>query len=87
MSLRNAVGHLELPDGEAFDLGGKSVVADPSGHIVAQPGVADETIGHATLDIKQVYDVRCRYFMFRDRRPDVYAAITSATEDILQPLA
>ena len=58
------------------------MVVNPSGQIVAQAGVAEETIVHAEIDRAEVYDVRRKYFMFRDRRPDTYGAITAATEDI-----
>ena len=78
----NSIGNLSMPDGDAFRLGGKSMVVNPSGQIVAQAGVAEETIVHAEIDRAEVYDVRRKYFMFRDRRPDTYGAITAATEDI-----
>jgi len=78
----NAVGALEMPEGEPFLLGGKSLIADPSGKIVAQASATEETIVYADLDLQEVSDVRNRYFMFRDRRPDTYGVITTATEDI-----
>ena len=78
----NAVGPLEMPDGEPFLLGGKSLIADPNGKIVAQADATEETIIYADLDLQEVHDVRNRYFMFRDRRPDTYGIITTTTEDI-----
>ena len=78
----NSVGNLSMPDGDLFQLGGKSLVVNPSGQIIAQAGVTEETIVYAEIDRAEVYDVRRKYFMFRDRRPDAYGAITAATEDI-----
>ena len=78
----NSVGQVDMPDGDVFKLGGKSLVVDPSGHIIEQAGVEEETILYADLDRAEVYDVRRKYFVFRDRRPDAYGVIATATEDI-----
>ena len=78
----NAVGQLEMPDGEPFVLGGKSVIVDPDGQILAQGDVTGETIVYGDLEVSKVHDFRNRYFMMRDRRPDTYDILTAATEDI-----
>jgi N-carbamoylputrescine amidase len=78
----NAVGPMKMPDGEPFILGGKSLIANPSGQIIAQANASEETIVYGDLDLKEVNDIRNQYFMFRDRRPDTYGIITTTTEDI-----
>ena len=78
----NSVGSLSMPDGDTFQLGGQSLVVNPAGEIIAQAGVTEETIVYAEIDRAEVYDARRKYFMFRDRRPDAYGAITAATEDL-----
>ncbi len=80
----NAVGDLKLPDGDGFTLGGKSIIVDPEGSIVAEAEAAGETIVYGDLGLDRVSEVRTRYFMLRDRRPDAYHVITTATEDISQ---
>ncbi len=80
----NAVGDLRLPDGDGFTLGGKSIIVDPEGSIVAEAEAAGETIVYGDLNPDRVSEVRNRYFMLRDRRPDAYDVITTATEDIPQ---
>ena len=79
----NSIGSITMDNGDVFTLGGKSMVVDPTGRIVEQAGVEEETVLYAALDRARVYDVRRQYFMFRDRRPDAYGAITAATEDIV----
>lgn len=79
----NAVGELHLPDGESFTLGGKSIIVDPEGGIVAEAPASGETVVYGEIGLDRVNDVRNRYFMFRDRRPDAYQVITADTEDIL----
>ncbi len=78
----NAVGDLQLPDGDPFTLGGKSIIVDPAGGIVAEAAAAGETIVYGDLGLDRVSEVRTQYFMLRDRRPDAYHVITMATEDI-----
>ena len=79
----NAVGELHLPDGDTFILGGKSIIVDPEGGIVAEAPASGETVIYGDIGLDRVNEVRNRYFMFRDRRPDAYEVITTATEDIL----
>ncbi len=78
----NAVGDLKLPDGDGFTLGGKSIIVDPAGGIVAEAEAAGETVIYGDLGLDRVSEVRTQYFMLRDRRPDAYHVITTATEDI-----
>ena len=78
----NAVGELHLSDGDTFILGGKSIIVDPEGGIVAEAPASGETVIYGDIGLDRVNEVRNRYFMFRDRRPDAYEVITTATEDI-----
>ena len=78
----NSVGDLAMSDGDSFILGGKSVIVDPDGKIAAEAEVAGESIVYGDLDMDKVNDFRNRYFMMRDRRPDAYGVIATATEDI-----
>jgi predicted amidohydrolase len=60
--------------------GGRSLVVDPFGGIVARASDdADETIV-AELSREQVYAARRRWPMMRDRRPEVYGPVASADE-------
>ena len=78
----NAIGDLSMPDGSPFNLGGKSLIASPKGRIIAEGGATGEEIVNGELDLAEVEDVRRKYFMFRDRRPDSYGVLTMASEDV-----
>jgi N-carbamoylputrescine amidase len=60
--------------------GGRSLIVDPFGEIVAQASdESDDTIV-AELSREQVYAARRRWPMLRDRRPEVYGPLTSSDE-------
>ena len=60
--------------------GGRSLVVDPYGAIVAQASDdADDTIV-VEIDREQVYAARRRWPMLRDRRPEVYGPLTASDE-------
>ena len=60
--------------------GGRSLVVDPFGEIVAQASDdGDDTIV-AELDRDRIYAARRRWPMLRDRRPEVYGPLTSTDE-------
>ncbi len=60
--------------------GGRSLVVDPYGEIVAQASDdADDTIV-AELDRERVFAARRRWPMLRDRRPEVYGPLTASDE-------
>jgi N-carbamoylputrescine amidase len=60
--------------------GGRSLVVDPFGEIVAQASDdADDTIV-AEVSRDRVYAARRRWPMLRDRRPEIYAPISSTDE-------
>ncbi len=68
-----------------WTFGGTSLIVDPLGEILGEAsGTGDDTIT-ATLDRDAVRDARRRYPAMRDRRPDLYGAITTETDRIPRP--
>jgi N-carbamoylputrescine amidase len=61
--------------------GGRSLVVDPFGEIVAQASDEDDDTIVAEVSREQVYAARRRWPMMRDRRPEVYGPI-SATDEV-----
>lgn len=62
---------------------GKSMIISPRGKIAVQASGSEEDI--VTLDIARddVIAARRSFPLFRDRRPEVYSAISSPVEDLL----
>ena len=56
---------------------GSSFIADPSGELVAQAGQDQEEIITASFNLQQLRQARDNWFVFRDRRPDLYAPLGS----------
>jgi N-carbamoylputrescine amidase len=56
---------------------GSSFIADGSGDKVVEAGQEDEGIIMATFDLEQLRVARDNWFVFRDRRPDLYGPIGS----------
>ena len=54
---------------------GSSFIADHTGAKVAEANRTDETYLTATFDLQAVRDYRLSWGVFRDRRPDMYAAL------------
>ena len=65
-----------------WDMSGKSMVIDPLGKIINQASPVEEVLLTVEIDRAAVIDARKRFPLFRDRRPDTYTAITSATESL-----
>jgi len=65
-----------------WDMSGESLIADPGGRLLVVASAEKDDLVVADLDRKQVDEWRQRFPMFRDRRPDLYSALVSATEDI-----
>jgi N-carbamoylputrescine amidase len=61
---------------------GKSMVIDPGGKILQQASSTQEEILCVDIQREEVIQARKRFPLFRDRRPDAYAAITRNTEDL-----
>jgi N-carbamoylputrescine amidase len=55
---------------------GSSFVADERGDLVASLGRTEPGIAVATLDVDRIRKHRASMGFFRDRRPDLYSAIT-----------
>lgn len=65
-----------------WTFGGRSMIVDPTGAVMADAGDAGDAIIAATIDRGAVFAARRAKPMFRDRRPDLYTPICTATEDI-----
>jgi N-carbamoylputrescine amidase len=63
-------------NGSAMDFYGKSLVAGPSGEVVAAAGEEAEEILYAEIDTEQSQQLREEWGFFRDRRPEIFGAIT-----------
>ena len=61
---------------------GSSFITDATGAIVAEAGRDDERVLIADLDIEENRAMRAAWGLFRDRRPELYGAITSLDGDI-----
>lgn len=75
-----ACNHVGL-EGE-WKFSGKSMLINPRGKIDAQASGTDEQIMTLEIDREQVIDARRKFPLFRDRRPDSYAAISNRTESL-----
>jgi N-carbamoylputrescine amidase len=66
-----------------WDLGGQSLIADPTGRILASANDKEEALLVAEIDRARVVEQRARWPVLRDRRPDLYGPLTAETEDVL----
>jgi N-carbamoylputrescine amidase len=71
----NRVGRDEIGSETAFY--GSSFFSDPGGVILAQAGDEQEEIVHAEIDTALSATLREEWGFFRDRRPDIYQALTT----------
>jgi N-carbamoylputrescine amidase len=62
--------------------GGRSMIVNPAGEVQADAGDQGDGIISAVLERDAVFQARRYAPMLRDRRPDLYQSITTATEDI-----
>jgi N-carbamoylputrescine amidase len=63
-------------NGSEMDFYGKSLVSAPSGEVVAAAGEDAEEILYAVIDTEQSQQLREEWGFFRDRRPEIFGAIT-----------
>ena len=56
---------------------GSSFIADATGAVVAELGRGEEGIALTMFDLDEVAKLRASWGLFRDRRPDLYGALTS----------
>ena len=66
---------LQNPEGLYIRFYGSSFIADPMGAKVAEAGEAEEAVLTATFDLEALAQQRDNWFVFRDRRPDLYAPL------------
>ena len=68
---------LQDPQGLYIRFYGSSFIADATGGKVAEAGEEGDAVLTHTFDLTAVAQLRDNWFVFRDRRPDLYGALTS----------
>jgi N-carbamoylputrescine amidase len=68
---------LQDPNGLYIKFYGSSFIADCTGAKVAEAGEDDEAVLTAKFDLAANAELRDNWFVFRDRRPELYGALTS----------
>jgi N-carbamoylputrescine amidase len=66
---------LQDPDGLYIRFHGSSFIADATGAKVAEAGRDGEAVLTATFDLTETALLRNNWFVFRDRRPELYGAL------------
>jgi N-carbamoylputrescine amidase len=56
---------------------GSSFITDPTGAKVAEAGEDGEAVLTAKFDLAAIEEMRNNWFVFRDRRPELYGALTT----------
>lgn len=73
----NRIGTEVAPEGTAVTFYGSSFIADHSGQLAAKASRADEQVITATFDLEAIARLRRSWGLFRDRRIDLYDAVTT----------
>jgi N-carbamoylputrescine amidase len=68
---------LQDPEGLYIRFYGSSFIADPMGAKVAEAAEEGDAVLTATFDLDATAHMRDNWFVFRDRRPDLYGALVS----------
>ena len=68
---------LQDPDGLYIRFYGSSFITDAMGAKVAEAAEEGDAVLTAAFDLEETRAVRDNWFVFRDRRPDLYGALTS----------
>ncbi len=68
---------LQNPDGLYIDFYGSSFITDATGAKVAEAGESEDAVLTATFDLDSIAQLRDNWFVFRDRRPDLYSPLLS----------
>jgi N-carbamoylputrescine amidase len=68
---------LQDPEGLYIRFYGSSFITDAMGAKVAEAPEEGDAVLTATFDLEQTRALRDNWFVFRDRRPDLYGALTS----------
>lgn len=67
---------------DKLDFCGTSLIADPEGRLLAVASNTDDDVVSAVINRRAVIDTRLTRPIYRDRRPDLYNSISTATEDL-----
>ena len=68
---------LQNPDGLYIRFYGSSFITDAMGAKIAEAPEEGDAVLTASFDLEETKAVRDNWFVFRDRRPDLYGALTS----------
>ncbi|HUQ12092.1 MAG TPA: N-carbamoylputrescine amidase [Steroidobacteraceae bacterium] len=68
---------LQDPEGLYIKFYGSSFIADPTGAKVAEADEENEAVLVAKFDLASIEELRNNWFVFRDRRPELYRSLTS----------
>jgi N-carbamoylputrescine amidase len=68
---------LQSPEDLYIRFYGSSFITDAQGAKLSEAGEEDEAVILAELDLAQAAELRDNWFVFRDRRPELYSALTS----------
>ena len=68
---------LQNPDGLYIRFYGSSFIADATGSKVTEAKEEGDAVLTASFDLDEITRLRNNWFVFRDRRPDLYGALTS----------
>jgi len=68
---------LQDPDGLYIRFYGSSFITDAMGAKVAEAAEEGDAVLTASFDLEEIRATRDNWFVFRDRRPDLYGALTS----------
>jgi N-carbamoylputrescine amidase len=68
---------LQNPEGLYIRFYGSSFIADGTGAKVAEAGEEGDAVLTATFDLEEAARMRHNWFVFRDRRPDLYGPLIS----------
>jgi N-carbamoylputrescine amidase len=68
---------LQDPDQLYIRFYGSSFIADPTGAKVAEADEENEAVITAKFDLERTAELRNNWFVFRDRRPELYVVLTT----------
>jgi len=68
---------IQDPDGLYIRFYGSSFIADATGAKVAEAGEEGDAVLSHAFDLTAIAQLRDNWFVFRDRRPDLYGSLTS----------
>jgi len=68
---------LQDPENLHIRFYGSSFIADPTGAKVAEADEQHEAVITASFDLERTAELRNNWFVFRDRRPELYGALTT----------